>query len=72
MKTSDLYNRRIGELVDTYQGSVPLGRCMLEATRMQVSLPSLRLIREDYGEIHLEITFADSSTLTLGVTEEFE
>jgi hypothetical protein len=71
MKLSDEYNRRIGELVDTYRGAVPLGRCVLEATRMQASLPDLILIREDFGGIFLKITFADSSSIMLGVTEEF-
>jgi hypothetical protein len=72
MKLVDSYNRRIGQLVDVYQGAVPLGRCILEATRMQASLPELVLKREDYGAIFLEITFADSSTIALAVTEEFE
>ena len=72
MKITDRYNKRIGELVDTYRGAVPLGRLILEATRLRAPLPELRLERDEIGQIFLHITFADSSTITLGVTEEFE
>ena len=70
MKTADLYNRRIGELVDVYRGAVPLSKCLIEAVRMQASSPELRIYRDEVGEIMIDITFADSSTVTFGVDEE--
>ena len=71
MKLVDNYSTRIGHLVDLYRGAVPLGRLILEATRQQASLPELKLERNDVGEVFLHITFADSSEIVLGVTEEF-
>jgi hypothetical protein len=70
MKLSQQFNTRITPLVDTYRGSVPLARCILEATHIQQELPSLQLMR-DSGDIFLEITFADGSHFTLGINEEF-
>ena len=70
MKTSDRFNTRIGELVDAYQGAVPLSRCILEATRFfAAELPTLELFRDE-GQLFLEVTFEDGSTVTLSVDEE--
>ena len=71
MKTSDRFNTRIGELVDVYQGAVPLSRCILEATRQQPSLPLLSLERDEGGQIFLAVFFSDGSNVTLAVDEEF-
>ena len=76
MKTSDRFNTRIGELVDAYQGAVPLARCILEATRLQydipgrLRIPDLLLEPDDFGQLFLRITFADSSSVVLSVEEE--
>ena len=47
MKISDDFHTRIGQLVDTYRGSVPLSRCIIEATHQQEQFypPSLRCAR---------------------------
>ena len=72
MKTSDRFNSRIGELVDTYHGAVPLSRCILEATRLLTSrLPLLSLERDEMGQTFLVIFFEDGSNVTLAVDEEF-
>jgi len=69
MKISDDFHTRIGQLVDTYQGSVPLSRCIIEATHQQEALPTFTVQREN-GDLWLKITFEDGSSSTLGISEE--
>jgi hypothetical protein len=69
MKIVDDFHTRIGHLVDTYQGSVPLARCIIEATHQQEDLPVFTFLREN-GDLWLEITFEDGSSSTLSISEE--
>jgi hypothetical protein len=69
MKIVDDFNTRIGQLVDVYQGSVPLARCIIEATHQQEDLPTFTITREN-GDLWLTITFEDGSSCTLGISEE--
>lgn len=69
MKLSSNFHTRIGQLVDTYQGSVPLSRCIMEAVHQQEELPSFTVQREN-GDLWLTITFEDGSSSTLGISEE--
>lgn len=76
MKHSQLFNSRIGALVDTYQGSVPLARLLLEAHRLEMpsslsGRPTLYLQPDEEGNLFLITTFSDGSEVTLAVTEEF-
>ena len=76
MKIADRFNTRIGELVDTYQGAVPLARLLLEAQRLTTGVVpatplDLGIYTDAFGDTFLEITFEDGSLVTLAVGEEF-
>jgi len=75
MKTADRFNTRVGELVDVYQGAVPLARLLLEAVRIGQTTdttwhPDLGLYTDGFGDTFLEVTFEDGSEVILAVGEE--